>query len=100
MNSIKFDYSHICNFVKKEEISALFPEAKNALESLKNGSCKGNDFLGWLDLPTRIGTAELNDIENTARGLRARTNVVVVIGIGGSYLGSPCCYRGIGRQFS
>lgn len=55
MNSIKFDYSHICNFVKKEEISALFPEAKNALESLKNGSCKGNDFWGgWIYLPVSV----------------------------------------------
>lgn len=99
MNSIKFDYSHICNFVKKEEISALFPEAKNALESLKNGSCKGNDFLGWLDLPTRIGAAELNDIENTARELRVRTNVVVVIGIGGSYLGSRAVIEALADSF-
>lgn len=99
MNSIKFDYSHICNFVKKEEISALFPEAKNALESLKNGSCKGNDFLGWLDLPTRTGAAELNDIENTARELRARTNVVVVIGIGGSYLGARAVIEALADSF-
>lgn len=99
MNSIKFDYSHICNFVKKEEISALFPEAKNALKSLKEGNCRGNDFLGWLDLPAGITGVELNDIENTARELRARTNVVVVIGIGGSYLGARAVIEALADSF-
>lgn len=99
MNSIKFDYSPACNFVKKEEISALFPEAGKALQSLKDGNCKGNDFLGWLDLPEQITVAELKDIEETARVLRSRTEVVVVIGIGGSYLGARAVIEALSGSF-
>ena len=82
MNMIKFDYSQICNFVKKEEISALYPQASEALKSLQNGTSKGNDFLGWFDLPAAITEAELDDIQKTAADLRAKTQVLVVIGIG------------------
>lgn len=46
MDSIKFDYSKICNFVTKEEMIALYPEARQALKSLKEGTGKGSDFLG------------------------------------------------------
>ena len=54
MDSIKFDYSKICNFVTKEEMVALYPEARQALKSLKEGTGKGSDFLGWLTLPVEI----------------------------------------------
>ncbi|MDE5639567.1 MAG: glucose-6-phosphate isomerase, partial [Odoribacter sp.] len=99
MNRIKFDYSQVCNFVKKEEISALFPQAAEALKSLKNGTSKGNDFLGWLDLPAGITEAELNDIEKTAAELRNRTQVLVVIGIGGSYLGARAVIEALAGSF-
>ena len=99
MNSIKFDYSSVCNFVKKEEIGMLFPEAERALQSLKDGNCKGNDFLGWLDLPEQITVEELKDMEETARALRSRTEVVVVIGIGGSYLGARAVIEALAGSF-
>lgn len=99
MNSIKFDYSQICNFVKKEDVCALLPEATNALKSLCEGTSKGNDFLGWLDLPARITEKELADIKETAKELRARTNVVVVIGIGGSYLGARAVIEALSDSF-
>ncbi len=99
MDTIKFDYSQVCNFAKKEEISALFPQAVKALESLKNGTCKGNDFLGWLDLPVNITEEQLKDIEKTAADLRARTQVVVVIGIGGSYLGARAVIEALSDSF-
>ena len=88
MDSIKFDYSKICNFVTKEEMVALYPEARQALKSLKEGTGKGSDFLGWLNLPVEITSEQLADIEKTAAELRARTQVMVVIGIGGSFLGA------------
>lgn len=75
MNRIKFDYSQVCNFVKKEEISALFPQAAEALKTLKNGTSKGSDFLGWLDLPAAITETELNDIEKTAADLDRKSVV-------------------------
>lgn len=99
MNSIQFDYSKICNFISKEEISALYPQAHQALKSLKNGTSKGNDFLGWLDLPANITPEHLEDIEKTAADLRARTQVLVVIGIGGSYLGARAVIEALSNSF-
>ena len=99
MNSIRFDYSKICQFVGKEEIESLFPQAQQALKSLKDGTAKGNDFLGWLDLPIEITTEQLQDIEKTAAALRARTQVVVVIGIGGSYLGARAVIEALADSF-
>lgn len=54
MNSIKFDDSKICHFVSKDEMNVLYPQAGEALKALKNGTGKGNDFLGWLNLPIDI----------------------------------------------
>lgn len=99
MNTIQFDDSKISNFVSKEEISALYPKAAEALKNLKNGTSKGNDFLGWLDLPVNITTEHLADIEKTAADLRARTQVVVVIGIGGSYLGARAVIEALSDSF-
>ena len=99
MNTVKFDYSKVCNFVSKEEISALYPKAHEALKSLRNGTSKGNDFLGWLDLPANMSAAELDDIQKTARELRERTEVVVVIGIGGSYLGAKAVIEALSGSF-
>lgn len=99
MNSIKFDYSKICNFVSKDEVNALYPQAQEALRSLKNGTGKGNDFLGWLNLPVEITSEQLADIEKTAADMRARTQVVVVIGIGGSYLGARAVIEALSNSF-
>lgn len=99
MNSIKFDDSKICHFVSKDEMNALYPQAGEALKALKNGTSKGNDFLGWLDLPVDIKPELLADIEKTAADLRARTQVVVVIGIGGSYLGARAVIEALSGSF-
>lgn len=99
MENLKFDYSKICNFVSKAEIEALYPEVQKALNALKNGSSKGSDFLGWLNLPADITSEHLADIENTAAELRARTQVVVVIGIGGSYLGARAVIEALSGSF-
>ena len=60
----------------------------NVLKQLKSGTCKGNDFLGWLTLPSDITEELITDIEETASSLSDISDVVVVIGIGGSYLGA------------
>lgn len=99
MNGIQFDYNKVYNFVNKDEISALLPEAHKALKSLKDGTSKGNEFLGWMSLPADITTAQLQDIEKTAADLRARTEVVVVIGIGGSYLGAKAIIEALSGSF-
>lgn len=99
MNSIQFDYSKISSFISKEEVSALYPQAHEALKSLKNGTSKGNDYLGWLDLPAEITAEDLADIEKTAADLRSRTQVLVVIGIGGSYLGARAVIEALSGSF-
>lgn len=99
MDSIKFDYSKICNFVDQEAVRALYPQAQQALKSLKEGTSKGSDFLGWLNLPADITPELLFDIEKTAADLRARTQVVVVIGIGGSYLGARAVIEALSDSF-
>ncbi|MDE6450913.1 MAG: glucose-6-phosphate isomerase [Odoribacter sp.] len=96
---MQFDYSKICRFVSRDEINALRPEAVEGLRRLKNGTSKGNDFLGWLDLPADMTPELLADIENTASDLRARTQVVVVIGIGGSYLGARAVIEALSDSF-
>lgn len=98
MNTIRFDYSKICKFVSKAEVDALHPEAVEGLKRLKDGTSKGNDFLGWLDLPL-MSQELLADIEKTAADLRARTQVVVVIGIGGSYLGARAVIEALSDSF-
>lgn len=99
MNTIQFDYSKIGHFVSQDEIDALRPEAIEGLRRLKNGTSKGNDFLGWLDLPADMSPEFLADIEKTAADLRARTRVVVVIGIGGSYLGARAVIEALSDSF-
>ena len=99
MKSIKFDDSKICHFVSKDEMNVLYPQAGEALKALKNGTGKGNDFLGWLNLPIDIKPELLADIEKTAADLRARTQVVVVIGIGGSYLGARAVIEALSGSF-
>lgn len=99
MESIKFDYSKICNFVDQEAVRALYPQAQQALKSLKEGTSKGSDFLGWLNLPADITPELLSDIEKTAADLRTRTQVVVVIGIGGSYLGARAVIEALSDSF-
>lgn len=99
MERIKFDYSKICSFVDKEDFAALMPQAQKAMKGLVEGTCKGNDFLGWLNLPVDISTEEMADIEKTAANLRARTQVVVVIGIGGSYLGARAVIEALSNSF-
>ena len=69
------------------------------MKSLKEGTGKGSDFLGWLNLPVEITSEQLADIEKTAAELRARTQVMVVIGIGGSYLGARAVIEALADSF-
>lgn len=99
METIQLDCSKIGSFVSKAEIEALYPEARQALKNLKAGTGKGNEFLGWVDLPVDITSAQLEEIEKAAADLRARTRVVVVIGIGGSYLGARAVIEALSDSF-
>ncbi len=88
METIKVNVKDVLQTVTGEQIQALNPEAASALEKLHKGTGLGNDFLGWVNLPSETPDSLLADIEAVAKDLRASCEYVVAIGIGGSYLGA------------
>ena len=85
--------------VDQVKVDALRPAAEAAAETLEKGTGEGNDFLGWLHLPSSISEAELVDIEATAAQLRNSCEYVVTIGIGGSYLGAKAVIEALSSSF-
>ena len=85
--------------VDQVKVDALRPAAEAAAETLEKGTGEGNDFLGWLHLPSSISEAELADIEATAAQLRNTCEYVVTIGIGGSYLGAKAVIEALSSSF-
>ena len=99
MDRIKLDYSKVLSFVGEEEIAVQREKATKALKDLEDGTCKGSDFLGWLDLPVHITDDELDRISACANKLREQTDVVVIVGIGGSYLGAKAVIEAMSGSF-
>lgn len=87
-------------FISKENVNGYAEVAMAARQTLENGTGKGNDFLGWLHLPSSITKAELDDINATAKVLKENCEVVVVAGIGGSYLGARAVIEALSNSFS
>ncbi|MDR1357689.1 MAG: glucose-6-phosphate isomerase [Tannerellaceae bacterium] len=99
MTHLILDLNKALGFVSKSRIYAWENKAMSAVNALHNGSGAGSDFLGWLTLPTSITEAEISDIEQTAPLLRSKCEIVVVIGIGGSYLGTKATLEATGNSF-
>lgn len=99
MQNIKLTIDKAFGFVSKESVAGYKSTASAANKALHEGTGKGNDFLGWLNLPTSIDEAHLADVENTAKILRENCEVVVVIGIGGSYLGAKAVIGALSNSF-
>ena len=99
MNNIKLDITKAAQFLNAGAVAALEPEVKKAHESLENGTCPGNDFLGWLHLPSSITLEFLADIKKTAKTLRENCEAIVVAGIGGSYLGARAVIECLKNNF-
>ncbi len=85
---IKIDISKILDFVSQDSLKALEPEAKTALEKLEKGTGEGSEYTGWMDLASKTDSGLIAEIKQTADLLRKECDVVVVAGIGGSYLGA------------
>lgn len=96
---ITLSNAKVLPFVTKEAIAAYEPQVINALKALENGTGEGNDFLGWLHLPSSITDEFLTDVEATAKVLRENCDVVVVAGIGGSYLGARAVIEALNSNF-
>ena len=99
MGNLKLDYSKTLDFISKNDILGYELQVKEQLDALYNKTGKGNDFLGWLNLPSSITFDELKDIQDTADGLKEKCEVVVVVGIGGSYLGSKAVIDALSDNF-
>lgn len=99
MENIKLSIDKAYGFVSAEKVAAYKSKANVANAALHNSTGKGNDFLGWLNLPTSINDAHLSDIESTAKILRDNCEIVVVIGIGGSYLGAKAVIDALSNSF-
>ena len=97
---IKIDISRVRDFVSLSQVNALEPEIKEAILKLENGTGAGNDFIGWMNLASGMSSALLDDIQNTANVLRENCEVVVVAGIGGSYLGSRAVIEALSNSFT
>ena len=98
MKTISLDIDKALGVITKKQVDALEPKVKKGLEMLHKGTGEGSDFLGWLKLPSSISEADLKDLEKTAAKLR-KCEAVVVIGIGGSYLGTKAVVEAINSSF-
>jgi len=85
---LTFNYDNILPFIDQEQLKSMQKEINQARQKLDQKSGLGNDFLGWVDLPKNIDQDLIKDIQVSAKKIRKQSNVLVVIGIGGSYLGA------------
>lgn len=96
---MKLSIDKAYGFVSKDAVAAYENQVAQANKQLHKGTGKGNDFLGWLNLPTSIDESQLLEIEQTAALLRQHCEIVVVIGIGGSFLGAKAVIDALSTSF-
>ena len=88
MEKITFDYSKAAGFISDEEVTYMSKLVEDAKKQLLDRNGAGNDFLGWLDLPVDYDKEEFTRIKKAAEKIQGDSEVLIVIGIGGSYLGA------------
>ncbi|MBQ7740847.1 MAG: glucose-6-phosphate isomerase [Eubacterium sp.] len=93
--SIKFSEKFAAKYVSQNDIEALESKAIEAMNTLVNGSGEGSDYLGWLELPKNFDKTEFDEIKKAAEYIKNNADVLIVIGIGGSYLGARAVIEGI-----
>ena len=86
--AVKLNTNYLANFIRPEEYAGMQHLVCAAHQTLHEKSGLGNDFLGWIDLPTNYDKAEFERIKAAAKKIQQQSKVLVVIGIGGSYLGA------------
>ena len=100
MSNIKLDITKAACFLKAGAVEALEPQVKAAQKALEEGTCPGNDFLGWLHLPSSITPAFIDELQACATTLRDNCEAIVVAGIGGSYLGARAVIEALSNSFA
>ena len=99
MGQVRFDYSKTEGYVGAHEIDSMKAITESARELLLSKSGAGNDYLGWIDLPVDYDKDEFARIKKAAEKIRSDSEVLVVIGIGGSYLGARAAIEFLGHNF-
>ena len=99
MENIKLCIEKTLDFISKEKLASYESNVKACMDTLEKGTGLGNDFLGWLHLPSSITQEHLNDLKATAQVLRENCEVVIVAGIGGSYLGARAVIEAMSNSF-
>ena len=100
MEKLQVKINNVTATVSQAAVDALAPAAAASIEKLVKGTGAGNDFLGWVNLPTRTPSTLIDDINATARRLRETCDVVIAIGIGGSYLGAKAVIEALSDSFA
>ena len=98
-NKVTFDFSKASGFIKEHEVESMKKIVMNAKETLVSKSGAGNDFLGWIDLPVNYDKEEFARIQKAAQKIQSDSEVLVVIGIGGSYLGARAAVEFLRHSF-
>lgn len=99
MAHIKFDYSKVAPFVQEQELGYMQSQVSAAHQLLREGTGAGSDYIGWVDLPTAYDKAEFARIKEAAKKIQSDSEVLVVIGIGGSYLGARAAIDFLNHTF-
>ena len=100
MEMIKLDISKAAQVLNPGTVEAYAPQVAAAQEALEKGTCAGNDFLGWLHLPSSVTEEFINEVVGVANTLREKCDYVVVAGIGGSYLGARAIIEALDNSFA
>ena len=97
---ISLDLRKAVSFLGNGAVEALQPQVKAAQTALEKGTCPGNDFLGWLHLPSSISPSFIAELQACAETLRQNCEAIVVAGIGGSYLGARAVIEALSNSFA
>ena len=99
MAGFKLDISHVYPFLAEESVLGFQEQVQRHLTSLNDKTGSGNDFLGWLNLPSDIPEDLISKLEDTAAFLQKKAEIIVVVGIGGSYLGAKSIVSAMSHNF-
>lgn len=99
MNKLSLELSNVSSFVSEEKLMGMEAEVKAAVKTLEEGTGAGNDFLGWINLPTDYDKEEFDRIKKAAEKIKSDSDVLVVVGIGGSYLGARAAIELLSHTF-
>ncbi|MCH5319516.1 MAG: glucose-6-phosphate isomerase [Paramuribaculum sp.] len=100
MGKIDVNIAKVLTLVPEEKITSMEAEGAEALAKVENGTAPGNDFLGWVNLPSATTDSQLDEIIAAAKGLQTKCEYVVCVGIGGSYLGAKAVIEALSDSFA